>query len=451
MMLLSVAICIGAFVALVAVLRIKGVSLGMPIAYLAALLLIHVPGAVAHLLDANDVLPGPEYTELGIGFTAIGALCFVAGVWLSQRSAVRPARQAAFRPLFWQFCLWAGWTVTSLGYMITIPTIGAVIEQGGPIWMLACMLGLRTALGRSDSIRAWKWLGALAVFPLLMLLLGGFVSYGSAAVIVVFSALAISTRSRFRVAVGTMVAVMAGMSVFLSYFQNRNAIRAAVWGGLDTESRIEASMGTVRDIEMFSPSNRKHLEALDLRLNQNFFAGVAATRIEQGKVDYLYGKSLTDGVLSLIPRALWPDKPIVAGSGRIVAEMTGLRLSTSTSFGVGNVMEFQINFGIPGIIAGFLTLGLLIGWLDRRAAEKEEVGDLGGIFVFFLPAVALIQPNGSMVELMGGSVAALAAGYAWKWGWTRWPKPIIRTAPTPHPPTVGNRAIRMHGQPRQAS
>ena len=83
-------------------------------------------------------------------------------------------------------------------------------------------------------------------------------------------------------------------------------------------------------------------------------------------------------------------------------------------------MEFQINFGIPGLIIGFLTLGWLLGTLDRKAAAAEARGDLSQAILCFLPAVALIQPNGSLVELVGGAAAALLGAYVWRWAWRRW-------------------------------
>ena len=99
--------------------------------------------------------------------------------------------------------------------------------------------------------------------------------------------------------------------------------------------------------------------------------------------------------------------------------MTGLRLSPTTSFGVGNVMEFQINFGIPGVVVGFFLLGWLIGTLDLKAAVAERRGDLGRMILFFLPGVALIQPNGSLVELFSGSAAALVGAFVWNLLWKR--------------------------------
>jgi NhaP-type Na+/H+ or K+/H+ antiporter len=93
-------------------------------------------------------------------------------------------------------------------------------------------------------------------------------------------------------------------------------------------------------------------------------------------------------------------------------------------------MEFNINFGISGVIVGFLLLGLVLGKLDRSAAENDIAGNLGQTFIPFLTAIALIQPNGSIVEMMSGAAAALVAGLAWRWAWVRWPR-SVRSRQTP--------------------
>ena len=121
--------------------------------------------------------------------------------------------------------------------------------------------------------------------------------------------------------------------------------------------------------------------------------------------------------MSLIPRVIWPDKPVYGGSPAIVREMTGLDLAENTSWGVGNVMEFLINFGISGLVLGFLLLGMLLGRLDRGAAMSLAKGDYAGVIMCFLPAVALIQPLGSLVELASGSAAAFVGALAWKYAW----------------------------------
>ena len=232
-----------------------------------------------------------------------------------------------------------------------------------------------------------------------MLLLGGFLSYGSTAIIIVLSVLAISMRSHWRVAVGLTIAAILGFNLFLSYFQHRDELRAAVWGGAPLDERIDVAMDILRDFEWFDSTNQAHLSALDQRLDQNYFAGLAAARIDAGEVDYLYGRSLWEGLMAFVPRLVWPDKPVFGGSPKIVSGMTRLTLSEGTSFGVGNVMEFQINYGMPGVVVGFLVLGWLLGTLDRKAAVAEGSGDLGRVLLFFLPAVALIRPQ----RLSGGN------------------------------------------------
>jgi len=230
-----------------------------------------------------------------------------------------------------------------------------------------------------------------------------------------------------------VVVAFLGINGFLNYFEHREEIRSAVWGGATLSERIEVSLDAVRQFEWFDPSDDSQLAALDARLNQNYFVGLAAARIAAGDVDYVYGRSLWEGALALIPRIMWPDKPVFAGSPRVVSEMTGLTLSDTTSFGVGNVMEFQINFGIPGVVIGFLLLGWGIGALDRQAALAERSGDLGRTLLFFLPAAALIHPNGSLVELAGGPAAALVAAHGWRWAWTIWSTDARASRPRTRP------------------
>jgi hypothetical protein len=420
-MTLSILVCIASLFVLLWLVRRDQLSLGLPIAYLGSLLLIHLPGAVAHAAT-GDRLAGNEFVASGIFYTAIGCVCFVAGVWLAR--ATTPARatpRPGDRRTFAYFCLVGGWVfVYGLSPLNRITSFGAVIETGGAIWMLGTMLGLRAALHAQDLQRALIWGAALAVYPVLMLLLGGFLSYGAAAVMVVLSILTIYARSYTRAALGIAVAAFIGVTFFVNYFDHRDDIRASVWGGASMGNRLGSVTEMIGNLHLISLNDDKDLTALDVRLNQNMFVGLAAARIQQGQVDFLNGQSVTDGIISVIPRAMWPDKPTTAGSGQTVAEVTGLQLNQDTSWGVGNVMEFYINFGIPGLVGGFLLLGWLIGMLDFRAAAAERRADFKTVIVCFLPSIALINPNGSLVEITGGAASALVAALGWRWGWGMW-------------------------------
>jgi hypothetical protein len=404
-------------------LRREKASLGIPIAYLFALLFIHVPGAIAHMVG-GDYLSDTAATEIGIRYTAIGTVSFVFGViGIGAIADFRHRKKSiqltsAGRYQFAVFCLVTGLLVTyTLRLIVKIPSIGAIIEKGGGIWVLGVLLGLQSAVRRGDSRQIALWLAAMGVYPVLTLLLGGFLSFGSTPIFIILSALIISTRSTLRVGIGLPVAALVFFTMFLSYFQNRDQIRDAVWGGADMKARLSESAAIFTKMEWFDPMNPQHLDALDRRLNQNYFVGKADQRIKSGQVNFKNGQTFWDGAISLVPRIIWPSKPVTAGSPQIIMQMTGFMVNDTTSYGIGNVMEFHINYGIPSLIIGFLILGVLLGWLDRNASLRIKSGEWGQSLLYFMPAAAMIHPNGSLVELVSGGAASFFAALGWKMLW----------------------------------
>src|SRR5947209_16741712 len=109
-MILLIFICLAALLWLLWILRRDRVSLGLPIAYLYSLLLIHVPGAFAHVIG-SDFLLHSDLVEIAMRFTALGSICFVLGVWWARPSSSQISiRKDVDRRRFWLFCLIGGWT-----------------------------------------------------------------------------------------------------------------------------------------------------------------------------------------------------------------------------------------------------------------------------------------------------------------------------------------------------
>jgi hypothetical protein len=414
-------VCLGGLFCLLWLLRRDRVSLGLPIAYLYSLLLIHVPGALAHVFG-RDFLLHSDLVDVAMRYTTLGVICFVLGCWWARSTAIHrvPMRTDVDRPRFWWFCFIGGLVLSfGISNLYDIPSFNALGDKGSAIWMLGVLLGLRNAFQRGDRKGIVIWICALMVFPLVILLFAGFLSYGSAAIIIVCAALTVSTRNYWRLVLGITVFTYISLSIFVNYYENRTELRKEVWGGAPLDVRVNTVVDTFTNLQLFDPYNRQHLVDLDDRLNQNYFVGLAARRIERGQVAYLKGESLWEGLLALVPRIFWPEKPVYGGSPQIVSKMTGLHFSSQTSIGVGNVMELQVNFGYPGIVVGFFVLGWAIGKLDLKAAIADRQGDLGTLILCFLPCVAMIQPNGSIVEITGGPAAALVAAYLWSRLWIK--------------------------------
>ena len=208
----SIAICLGAFGFLIAILRTDQVSLGIPIAYLLLLYTYYLPGAFVHLSD-NLFLTENLYTELGIRLTALASTCFVAGVWLAKcgiRSA--PVTSYSHRPRFWFFCLMSGWSVVFRLYRLhDIPSVGAAVDMGGAVWIWGVLLALRYFVSKGDFKSICIWCVALSVYPMAMLF-RGFFWWGLAASALAASVLFVSTKRLARLMFGFVLAVFLGLN-----------------------------------------------------------------------------------------------------------------------------------------------------------------------------------------------------------------------------------------------
>src|SRR5262249_36868385 len=156
-------------------------------------------------------------------------------------------------------------------------------------------------------------------------------------------------------------------------------------------------------------SSPNHIAALDGRLNQNWLVGVAVMSHEDGSAPFAYGA--TTPIWALIPRAVWPDKPGIGGSGSIVTDYTGIRFPEVTAVGAGQVFEFYVNFGIPGVLVGFFGLGYLLMQLDRGIMRSLAADDLRGFLLRAMPGLMLLQPGGSLLEMLVGCLAAYGSAH----------------------------------------
>lgn len=246
------------------------------------------------------------------------------------------------------------------------------------------------------------WLLVCCCLPLYTLLTTGFMSYGTTAASVVLVFVFNFYRPRWKLIVIGVVTIYLGLSIFVTYFRDRDMIRATPSGG---ESRVEQMHKTVSNFEFFNPLKREHLERVDGRLNQNPLVGLSVKRISAGLTNYGGGETVTQGLISVIPRILWTNKPVVAGSGDLVPRATGLKVAKGTSMGIGQVLEFYWNFGSMGVFLGFLVFGTIVRAMDITAGHKLNSGNLVGFASWFLPALSLLQPIGSLVDI-GQSISS---------------------------------------------
>ena len=246
----------------------------------------------------------------------------------------------------------------------------------------------------------------LPLLPLSTLVTGGFLSFGTAWVLSIVAFHFIIVRHRVWFYLATPPAIFLGLSLFVTYLQQRHDIRDVIWyQDAGITQRLSQITKLATEFQLLDLSNEEHLWALDARLNQNYLVGLGVVRYRQSSVELSYGATIP--IWALVPRAIWPDKPAVGGSGDLVAEFTGISFAEGTSVGSGQVLEFYMNFGMTGIVAGFAILGFILMRLDQAITRALATGNIHALVQAALPGLALSQPMGSLLEMLVAAISAI--------------------------------------------
>lgn len=383
-------------------------------AYLFNLWLIHWVGASIYLLpwyEYHDV----SVVEVGFAQSAYGILAFSFGAtvlsWILLNRRARSGQSPA--PLYnphtnlpKSYMIAGVVSFILLSFMGQIPTATAMMAMGQQVFVVGLCLACWKAWREGDRIGIVKWLAIALLLPFFTIITRGFIGYGIAGAAIVLTFVTIVIRPSSKVIVALFLVAYLGFSFYVTYMRDRGEIRQVVWGGEPLQARMGRLYETITTLEWFSPWNEEHLRRIDQRLNQNVLVGIAVNRLsEQGS--YAYGSTIWEALLALIPRAVWLNKPIFAGSPDIVSQYTGMRFAEGTSVGVGQVMEFYINFGTPGVIVCFLLLGVLVRIIDFMAVQRLQSGDWQGFAVYFLTGTSFLQVGGSLVEVTASAGASV--------------------------------------------
>lgn len=390
-------------------------------AYVCALSLIHVPGALNYLSSKNGLAAFDE-THRGFYATLVGLSAFLAGVLLGRyRYGFGPARPPKERKGRVRFATDADavallfMVVGVVAYFVAlplarfVPSAAALVSPLGSLLLLGIVLVVHAAAARRDRRRLLLILAILPLLPLTTLAMGGFLGFGTAWM--VFGAAIIFVfwpRRKVFLAMAPVVAYV-GLSLFPAYSAIRDDYREALWAeGASLGERLDI-LGDVADLlAPYDITNPEHAEPIDVRLNQNILVAMAIDWHEYGFYSLYLGGTVP--LWAFIPRALWPEKPEIGGGRDLIAETTGLSYDDDTSVGTGHVLELYVNFGWPGIVFGFIALGFALARLDRAFVDAIRGQDYLRMTVLGLVAIPLLATGGNGMEILVAMVASVVIG-----------------------------------------
>jgi hypothetical protein len=387
---------------------------GLTVAYLLNLSLIHWVGAAMYVLPDNQIRDawlteiGFEQSLYGLAAFAFGALVFTP--LLANRGLLRQSTESHRPdPRLPMAYIAAGvlFYVLSATFIGHLPTASAIVSSGQQLVVVGLCLCCWKALREGNRRKFTFWLAVAFLIPFVTVITQGFLGYGVVALLLVLVFVSSFARSPLKIALVGVPLVYLGMSVFVSYMRDRSDIRASVWGGESFSARVDKVAETIATFEWFDPADQDHLQRVDSRLNQNFLVGVSVVRLAETD-GYARGETLWDAFLALVPRAIWPDKPIEAGSGDLVSRYTGIQFEQGVSVGIGQAMEFYVNFGTLGVVVGFMIMGIFVTTLDWQAGERLARSDLHGFVLWFVPGISLLQVGGQLVEVTAAAGGSLA-------------------------------------------
>ena len=379
---------------------------GLILGYIVNFSMYHWFASILYL-DGGTVRHSTDVIFEGFRLSAIGMICFtlgatlLAGLLLSRPNPPQTFRTVPHRALPATY-LTLGYALgfllyTSLGGIATLQALSAV---GGSMASVAICLYLWIFVRK----RQWGRVALVVLFvlatPVFTIATSGYIGFGLGSVVLTGSFLLSWFRPRWTLVVAGLLIGFVAMSSFVTYMRDRDDIREVVWNDETVAERFGVVGESFGDWEWFDLGNPAHRKHVDDRLNQNRLVGAAIHNLSITR-EYLDGRSIGEAALALIPRAIWPAKPVYAGSGDLVSEATGISFDEQTSVGVGHVLEFYINFGTVGVVLGFLLLGLVVRLIDARAGRCLREGDWQGF--------ALAMAVGLPFLIVGGSLVALTA------------------------------------------
>src|SRR4051794_11561885 len=196
----------------------------LTLSYFLILSLAHVPGLLAYL-DTNTW--NIEATKIGFDVTLIGMAAFVAGAIAARILRRSPTKANAHQQISADIFVRLGWRVLTIGiiaYFILLPvsallpSLTAIASALGSLLIVGFWIRL---YGSTTKRELFMVLVLLPLLPMATLATGGFIGFGTAWAMSIMAFLFVIARRRIWFYLGIVPVVFIGLSLFVTYFGQR--------------------------------------------------------------------------------------------------------------------------------------------------------------------------------------------------------------------------------------
>ncbi|MFO0789234.1 MAG: hypothetical protein U0805_07245 [Pirellulales bacterium] len=314
-----------------------------------------------------------------IQYSIMGCLAMLGGIaaaWLPRREGelrstsgrVDLAKTPWLNARFGWFVFGVG-TVALCAELVThnIATLGTAVHALAGF----STFGLLTLFALSLQERRFVIIGAALMFYVPAVLVQSFASGHTPArveLIVPAACLAVGFRRvtpKSAILLGVLGFIL--LAAMAGWLQTRKMIRSGLLANLTFTEQVErfipawfdAALDSATDATTASNAIRERVDMTNILSMQ--------VRHQPRVQPYAMGQTVLDSGYTLIPRAFWPGKPVVAGGSAFVTRYTGMRRDPrdKTSIGLPYQFELYANGGPICVVVGLLIVGYVCGRLER--------------------------------------------------------------------------------------
>ena len=367
---------------------------------------------VEHPEIAYDIHLVP-YVPRAALYCALGYLCFLGGYYLPWRGRTAP-RTLETVPVGSGFFVAIG-GIGAMGYVAQAQIIESVIvgsklslvtttmAQLSPLFLFAWALSwLMVFSGRAS--RTQRIFVCVFMIPAAAVVLLTHLDDKSLFATIVGVPLMAVWYGRRRLPIKSLVALL--LVLIFAIFPFYNTFRRY-------DPRMAFGARFSRTVEEISAWDSQTYAEHSVRTFQERLAlvnSVAVVIRETGRSQpYLMGESILFApIVAMIPRAIWPDKPVVT-----IGRDFGVRfyvvnplLDKVTSVAVTTPGELYWNFGLAGIVVGLAMFGAGVRWLYRLYGETSSLDPVRRA-VFMLVIIELAHFGGGFAAEFSGLARTL--------------------------------------------
>lgn len=351
-----------------------------------------------------------------LALLGVSALAAGMAVPLPDRYATEWMLNFTEKPLAWTYVYFVCAATSLLTALLGINALGgggrqALVDLEGVVSMVAFLLLFRRYLrGQSEHLEQ-----ALIVGFVILRLGAGVASgwLGSAIWFVLVLGVA-----HFDVRRRTPKAVIAGLVIVILFLQpGKPEFRKRYWHGIGN------TVGTASERTTFwlTASLRAWSEALERPEKRGKLFDATVTRaslleptamvvqMTPTQVPYQNGRLYKYLAVTLIPRAIWPDKPSFSESNQfyqVAYHITDRRDLGKVSMSVGTLAESYINFGWFGPPFVMFLLGLLLNLIRRYFLDSQQGEFLRSLGIALLPTLMIVESQAA--QYLSGIIQAVA-------------------------------------------